>query len=441
MSTPTKSKKFRDLKVKNLCAQNIRSENIETENIRAKNSTAETTTTTNLNVSNIILNGRDITCSLKSSPLEDKNQQLDLLDKNGNPIRNPKVNEVVFNALLCNANAELQALRERFTEGRQYIREFENDHSCSTCGNTGDVELSIYGYITQPLVSIKNCGGTGNTGPNAHHEQLQVVQKMFYNLEVDYDVRVAKSTQPRIVSVLCQLAYIDPQDVTASTGATGLCSIAQGDCGVPNCGPVYVEEIVIGNKQFTPTIDPLYGEMFAGTVPIDSRLVDTAATAMPDPNNTAAVQLVFFVEEGLTIWSAEDARGDDTPSQAKDSKSTTETVPFNPATCSQNETPCYLAGSTISGSCVKKIMPSFNYQVVGDTLTVSFTNTSTLPGFLVKYVWIFGDGTTLESAEKIVKHTYKNLGVYDVFLTAEYKPNTSVCPGRESATEIIRFIQ
>ena len=108
-------KKVRDLKVKNLCVQNV----------NAKNIVAENTTTENLNVNSIILNGRDITCELSGPVIEDHNTGLDPVDEEGRPLRNPNINEAVFNALLCNAQLELVAAQERIAEGRAIIQQFE----------------------------------------------------------------------------------------------------------------------------------------------------------------------------------------------------------------------------------------------------------------------------------------------------------------------------
>lgn len=444
-------KKIRDLKVKNLCAQNIRSKNIKTDNLVADN-----TTTKNLKVSNIILNGRDMSCILNSPPIEDENGSFDPKDNNGNPIRNPKINEVVYNALLCNANAELEALRERLTEGRAIIHEFEQENSCAQCGPTGPVEINIYGYITQPLVSIKLCnsdeitdvGNTGSTGStgSSSETQLQTLQKMFYNLEIDYDVRVANSTQPRVVSVLCHLAYIDPENITDSGGATGLCSIPQGNCGAPVCGPVYIEEILIGNKQFTPTIDPLYGEMFSGTVALDSTLVNIVANAMPDPNNTAAVQLVFFVEEGLTVWESDNNRIKCNGKSCKDTPVTSEKVFFEQAGC-QNEgtmhlTPCFrrVDGGVKLWTCVDDIDPNFEFEILPEK-QVKFTNTTArYKGRPADYAWDFGDGQTLQNNQDqpVFTHTYAEPGQYNVVLNAHYSELNGVhCPRVRTVTKTV----
>lgn len=433
MSTCNKDewKKIRNLKVKNLCARNLRAENI----------TATNTTTENLQVNSIVLNGRDITCELSGPVVEDHNSGLDPVNEDGVPLRNPRINEAVFNALLCNAQLELVAAQERIAEGRELIQQFESENSCPQCGGTGGVPMSIYGYITKPLLNVRQCGFTGGTGGNAPRQDTDVIQRMSYNLEVDYDVTVAQSTQARVCSVLCQLAYMDPNNNTGFTGPTGPCSGPTGSCGFPICSPVFVEEIVIGNKQFYPTLDVLYGEMFSGDVYIDSFLAEIAATAMPDPNNSAAVQLVFFVEEGLTIWTEESNR-DGGSATTKDAPGNVGTVPRPAGRCGPGTVECVDAGVDISRfiNCTPVVVPAFTFAIVPALpyLTVQFTNTSTgAPALGIRYEWNFGDNTT--STTTSPSHTYAAPGTYTVTLAAEYfnPGSTAQCYGRENTSQTV----
>lgn len=424
-------KKVRDLKVKNLCVQNV----------NAKNIVAENTTTENLNVNSIILNGRDITCELSGPVIEDHNTGLDPVDEQGRPLRNPNINEAVFNALLCNAQLELVAAQERIAEGRAIIQQFEEDNACPQCGPTGGVPMSIYGYITKPLLTLKQCGFTGGTGPSELSQEREIIQRMSYNLEVDYDVTVANSTQARVCTVLCQLAYMDPEDNTGITGATGPCAGPTGSCGnFPTCGPVFVEEIVIGNKQFYPTLDVLYGEMFSGDVHIDTFLAQIASTAMPDPTNSAAVQLVFFVEEGLTIWTEESSRKDAT---SKDSPGNVGTAPAPGGPCGPGLVACIEGGVDISrvAGCIPKVVPAFTFAIVPALpyLTVQFTNTSTgAPGNGIRYEWNFGDNTPISTAVS-PSHTYAAPNTYQVTLSAEYFTGGSFtqCYGKEFTSQSV----
>jgi hypothetical protein len=428
-----KFEKRESLKVRNLCAKNL----------CAKNITAENTTTENLAVNAIILNGTDITCELSGPAVEDRNLALDLVDKEGRPLRNPQINGAVFNSLLCNAQLELVASQERIAEGRALIQQFESENSCSQCGYTGGVPMSIYGYITRPLLTVRQCGFTGGTGPTAPRKNTEVVQRMSYNLEVDYDVTVAKSTQARVCTVLCQLAYMDPNDKTGFTGPTGPCSGPTGNCGLPICSPVFVEEIVIGNKQFYPTLDVLYGEMFSGDVYIDSSLAELAATAMPDPNNSAAIQLVFFVEEGLSIWSEENSRGDGAPPLAKDTPGNAAYVRFQDPRCPTGKVACVDNTIYKDVGCIDIVVPAFTFAIVPSLpyLTVQFTNGTTgdnrgpIPE-PIRYEWKFGDGST--STDVNPSHTYKDKGTYNVLLSAEYFNGGAIsCFGKEYTSQAV----
>jgi hypothetical protein len=390
-----------------LKAKSLKAKNICTKNIRAQNTKTDT-----LEVQSVILNGKDITCQLSQPPIEDHNAHLDLVDDQGKPLRPPRVNEAVFNALLCNAELELQALQERAARGRAVIQQFEETNHCSQCGFTGGVPMSIYGYITKPLLSVKQCGITGSTGASSG---LTAIQRMSYNLEVEYDVTVAQSTQARLCTVLCHLAFMEP---FGNTGPVNTCSGATGDCGAPQCGPIFVQEIVIGNKQFYPTIDDLYGEMFSGDTYIDSDLIDLAIAEMPDPNNSAAVQLVFFVEEGLSIWSSENARLTDSGiTNAKANAGSVEIAAK--ASCPGDLVGCARNGAPI---CIQKITPSFNYSFpVFPPLTVNFENTSTgAPGEQIAYSWDFGDGTTVYNPPAPISHTYAVANTYTVTLYGVY---------------------
>jgi len=57
----------------------------------------------------------------------------------------------------------------------------------------------------------------------------------------------------------------------------------------------------------------------------------------------------------------------------------------------------------------------FDFSVDNDTLTVTFTDTSSDDGEIVSYAWAFGDGTTSTEANPV--KTYDEAGVYSVALT------------------------
>ena len=136
--------------------------------------------------------------------------------------------------------------------------------------------MHIYGYDTKPLRTVTpiSCGSTGDTGTTS-----RIVSSMNYNLDVYYQINQTHTDTPRVVTVLCQLGYLE-----ASTGNT------------------IVETLFIGNRQFYPTLDIEYGENFAGSVDIPSDLAALAISNMPDPLFTPAVQLVFYKEDGVCFW-------------------------------------------------------------------------------------------------------------------------------------------
>ena len=383
MSDCKKIKKFSGIKVKDLCAKNIC-----TDNIKAKD-----TTVTNLNVT--FINGKNVKCEDDQSGTSIQREAFDRMN-DGIPIKPARVNQAVYDALLANANEEYENLQERLTRGREIIQKFEKDKSCNICGDTGAVPLTVYGYITEPLLSEKVCGFTGGTGPNGYSSQLLAVQKMFYNLEVDYDVLVAQSVQPRIISILCHLAFIDPFDNTP-----------------------YLEEIIIGNKQFSPTVDPLYGEMFSGTIPLDSDLVAEAISAMPDVNNCAAVQLVFYIEEGITIWTQKETPADGIETFKRRLPSAN-FPSYSELTNPPGTNPCNI---------------SVDFKIDANALTVRFSlfavNLDKANGFM----WDFGDGNT--STQSDPTHTYAEANNYNVTLSLTYI-NTS-CPPAVISKEITVF--
>ena len=390
-----KCQKIKDLMVKKLCAEKIKASDIKTSNLTSKDTTTDT-----LNVSSIILNGNDITCLLSNPTGDDQNTGFDPVDENNKPVRSLNINAAVHNALLCNAEVELEELQQRLENGRAAIREFESANNCPTCGSTGPVGMSILGYITKPILTRKTCGVTGGTGANAFSERIELISTVGYNLEVEYDVQKIQSIQPRVVSVLCQLAFIDPENTSNEPPPTGTCSIAQGDCGYSNCGPVFLEEIVFGNKQFTPTLDELYGEMFTGIITLDSDLIEKAAIAMPNVQNSAAIQLVFFIEDGLTIWNSTNNRGGAPDSSKKDAPGSIGSKPApqlpgaipSQVQCSQIVAP-FGRRNTVS---VGKLIPSGTAsRSPFNPLTVQFNNTSQFETRIESEFTASIEGTTL----------------------------------------------
>ena len=384
----TDSGKFRKLKVnklraKNLCAKNAKIDNLEVTNFKfagqtgSANINVNNITTNSIDTKQFLLNGQDLTCYLTSQDI-DSNLGLDPLGENGLPIHLANINDSLYNALQCNAESELEALRMRLEEGRQAIRKYESEMGCATCGPQGPVGMSIYGYITRPVLGIKQCGPlgpssqSGVSGASGTNGKIyDIISSLSYNLEIQYDVNEVKSTQPRVVSVLCQIAY-NSREIGAF-GPTGPCKGPSGDCGRDVCDPVYLEEILIANKQYTPTLDYLYGEIFSGVINFDTNLIEEAAIEMPDINNSAAVQLVFFVEDGLVPYSQSSTRGNEKCTTNCYSTEQRKTLPAQ--TCPEGYIKC---SDGDNFSCAFNPVVSFNAVPNNGPapLTVQFNNTS-----------------------------------------------------------------
>lgn len=173
-----------------------------------------------------------------------------------------------------------EGLRARIQCGREFTNQFLAEKNCPrpcpSCPTDPQstepcrVPMDIHAIKTFPIFT---------RGPSCRPGEFQneFVLAVSYILNVDYQLEIAGSTEARVVSVLCQLSYIDFN------------------------GEPVVKIIDIGNKQFYPTLDVCYGEKYTGQINIPSSLIQTAYLAMPDVNNTGAVQLVVYSEEGVQV--------------------------------------------------------------------------------------------------------------------------------------------
>lgn len=281
-STDEKKKpvKIRNLKSKNAKIQHLSACNgnfnvLDADSI--KFSEAEINT---LDVQNLTLGGRNVNCLLTQPAVETDIATFVPLETP--PPRN--VNQTVYEALIQNALTNQQELQNRIFIGRNDIKEYLNTVGCPpSCPPLPDepVPLQVYGALTQPIFREFACD-TNN--PEAGKNK-QLTTAVNFNLQVDYHPQEAQSVDNRVVSVLVQLGYINPESP-------------------PNDPEVIIDEIFIANRQFTPTLDVEYGENFANVINIPSQILLRAVFAMPDANNTGAVQMVVYKEQGLCIWKA-----------------------------------------------------------------------------------------------------------------------------------------
>lgn len=142
--------------------------------------------------------------------------------------------------------------------------------------------------MTLPIYNRSFCGTgvTGSTGSaQTHNDFLNTA--VNFNLQVAYLLEEAKSIDARLVSVLVQIGFVDPDGPVGCTGDS------------PN---VAIEEVFIANKQFYPTLDVTYGENFANTIDIPFSML-TAAYSKSPVNSQGAIQMVIYKEEGLCIWN------------------------------------------------------------------------------------------------------------------------------------------
>jgi hypothetical protein len=312
------TKKFKKLSVRNLRSKRLKAckADINLANINSlvvNNTEIQNATVNNLNTDHLLINGQDVTCSLFQAPVENLNTGFDptgpvdpacsMFVNSSCPLKPAGVNEDVWNCILQNAVAEGQDLQQRLFEGRTIINSYLDSQGCSgSCppAPREPVPVEIFATKSFPVFKRRFCPGvTGATGilcgvTGATGTTDTIMSNITFNLDVNYQLEVAESVDARVVSVLVQLAYIDP------AGGTGGCTGGSGE-------NIIVETVFIGNRQFYPTLDVEYGENYAGVVQIPTAVVAAAIAAMPDPCDTGCVQLVVYKEQGVCIWTATDS--------------------------------------------------------------------------------------------------------------------------------------
>lgn len=236
----------------------------------------------NLDVENLSLGGRNVNCLLSQNAVKTEVNTFVPLDA---PAPS-NVNPLVYQALVENANANGQDLQNRLYQGRTNLNSFLTSYPCPTScppPTTSVVPMNVYGALTKPIFERMSCGD--QCGCDKVNYLNNFTSAMNFNLQAYYNLEETQAVDARVVSVLIQVGYIDPESP-------------------PNDPQVIITEVFVANKQFYPTLDTEYGENFANKISIPSDLVASAAFAMPDPNNTAAVQMVVYKEQGICIWKA-----------------------------------------------------------------------------------------------------------------------------------------
>ena len=292
--------KVKNLKVKNLCAKNLKANTAEINVADINSAVINTADITTLDVKNFSVNGQDLTCRLNTPAVIQETSTFTLGATGGVPPTN--VNPDVYNCLIQNAILTRDDLQERVFQGRTFINQYLANFPCPpTCPPppTEPVPLEIYGTLTLPIYERRFCrpgatgttgttGTTGVTGTGPHEDLLNTA--VNFNLQVAYLLEEAQSIDARLVSVLVQLAYVDP------LAPLGGCTVSSQN--------VVIDEIFIANRQFYPTLDVTYGENFANIISIPTDLLGIAYANSP-LNSQGAIQMVIYKEQGLCIWTPE----------------------------------------------------------------------------------------------------------------------------------------
>jgi hypothetical protein len=287
--------KVKNLKVKNLCAKNLKANTADINVADINSAVINTADITSLDVQSFSINGQDLTCRLNAPAVIQQVSAFTQGVTGGGPPTN--VNPEVYNCLIQNALLTRDNLQERVFQGLTFINEYQAKFPCPpTCPPppTDPVPLDIYGTLTVPIYDRRFCnmGATGITGSTGSTGAFQDILNtaVNFNLQVAYLLEEAMSIDARLVSVLVQLAYVDP------LGPAGGCSGSNEN--------VVIEEIFIANRQFYPTLDVTYGENFANIISIPTDLLAIAYQNSPI-NSQGAIQMVVYKEQGLCIWTPE----------------------------------------------------------------------------------------------------------------------------------------
>lgn len=276
-------------RIKKLYVKNIKAKNIHSKHICAESLKSRDINTGKIDASSIFIDGKNVTCKIQGISVANTTETIKSFGNTGGAPAN--INPSVYNCMIKNAINYGEDLQNRLFEGRKDIADYIASQGCpQSCppGPTGPVPLEIYGTLTLPIYNLQPCGPTGTTDFD-----INLTTSVYFNLQVSYLLRKAKSIDARNVSILIQVGYVDPSGPTG--GLIGCTGVTGGE-------NVVISEVFVANKQFYPTLDTLYGENFANNIPIPVALLRRAYNNSP-PNSQGAVQLVIYKEEGLCIWT------------------------------------------------------------------------------------------------------------------------------------------
>ena len=244
-----KPRKVKTIKLDAKCSdiKHIHAKDICTESLKAKT---------------FILDDVDVNCLLTQPPVSNVGSNFDP-EVDGVPSKPEDVNQEVFDALLTVSETARTEYQTRWNVGRTRL-------------GLDPKDVEIVGYKTQ-VPYVEGCG-----------VENQIVN-FLSSMSFDFEIANPNNDLNDILmaSIYIQMAWID-QTTT----------------------DIIIAELQIGNRQFQASIDwdPLnpnssFGEKFNGTLALNTNLIKEAFTNMPDLNNTAAIQLVLYAEEGLEVFT------------------------------------------------------------------------------------------------------------------------------------------
>jgi hypothetical protein len=356
--------KKNDLKVRSLCVKDGKIKFLRTQNLKVD----ETANIKNLNTQKLILNGLDVECALRGTSGLTIGSGFDSED--GTPKKPENVSQEIFDALVEVSETQRQAFEISWRNGREKL------------GLPTEPGVKIFGYKTLPA-------GFQGCDPNA----INSINSLSYDFEI-INQELNLTTGLLLASVYIQLGYVDKVS-----------------------GDIVISELQIGNRQFQPSIDSVgsdtepfttsaFGEKFNGNLQLDDKTINLALSNMPDPNNTACLQLILYIEEGLDVYI--------------------------PQSLQTNNRGFNTNGATLIqasfGATVCRLDPSFTATPVSGSapLSVKFTSNTTVGSLSLVYNWDFGDGNSSEEVSP--EYTYQNPGTYNATLTLQFAEGYG-CPG------------